>query len=303
MQTATVIEEAPDFYIRSDPQNSVVEAWTTWSLPYDRLTPIQQRYRLGLRSALKTLRAASGVRATYTSNNASPNVDVENVLFYNVGAAAFRQIATRRLRFERIHASPPAPPEPLTFQPRHYVRYQNQVADETVNAVPGVQLAYCPSVALAKMGDSRDKAKMARLWSTFKRGMVITSGATWSLGQPLTVALRISAPATWRPNLADIVKPLIDGFISALHHYEGNQLNDVVSRIAALLGCPLQDVHTLLLNDQHALLGPRAVPHLRGEGLQWSPADHLVVAGEIVRDVCADHIPVTVQGSLMSAER
>jgi hypothetical protein len=296
MQDPTMIEESSDFYVKSDPHGLLVEAWTAWHLPFMNLTSAQRRYRACLRNAIKHLGVAGGVRATYTSDKVTRNLDTENVLFYNVGAAPFRNVATRILRFDRIHASPPPSPRPLAFEPRHYVRYQGETRDNTFQYVDGAKLAYCLPVVLRGIGEIRDKTKLSRLWWLFKRAVVKAPGAAWSLDDPFAVQLHISAPAKCRLNLADIVKPLMDGFISALHHYEGGQLDDVADRIATLLKNPVQDVRSLLLDDRNALLGPRAVPHLYGDGLQWSPADHLLIAGEVLRDISADDQSVEIHG-------
>ena len=207
------------------------------------------------------------------------NLDTENVLFYNVGAAPFRNVATRILRFDRIRASPPASPSLLAFEPRHYVRYQRETRGNTFQYVEGPKLAHCLPVVLGSISEIRDKTKLPRLWWLFKRAVVKATGATWSPRDPFAVQLHISGPAKCRLNLADVVKPLMDGFISALHHYEGNQLDDVAGRISILLKHPIQYVRRFLLDDRNALLGPRAVPHLYGDGLQWSPADHHLIAG------------------------
>jgi hypothetical protein len=80
------------------------------------------------------------------------------------------------------------------------------------------------------------------------------------------------------------VKPLLDGFMSALHYYQGKQLDEVAMRLGSQLGEPMGVVRALLEQATAAVLGPRAVPHLRGSSLQWSPADDRIMAGEVVRE-------------------
>jgi hypothetical protein len=85
-------------------------------------------------------------------------------------------------------------------------------------------------------------------------------------------------------SLPALVKPLTDGFVSALHFYEGKQLDEVATRLGTQLGEPMAVVRALLEQATAAVLGPRAVPYLRGASLQWSPADDRIMAGEVVRE-------------------
>lgn len=298
MQKSIVIEEASEFCVQSDQSSSFVEAWTAWHLPFMNLTPTQRSYRACLRNAIENLAAADGVRATYASAKVTRNLDTENVLFYNVGAAPFRDVAKQTLRFERRYAAP-VPTRSLAFEPTHYVKYQTETRNSPFRYVEGEKFAECLPVVLSAPGEVR---KLPRLWSLFKRAIVKAPGASWSIDDRFAVQLHVSGPAKCRLNLADVVKPLMDGFISALHHYEGSQLDSVAVRVASLLDAPVQDVRNLLQDDRNALLGPRRVPHLYGDGLQWSPADHLLVAGQILRDISADDEPVEIRGSLFKAD-
>lgn len=103
-------------------------------------------------------------------------------------------------------------------------------------------------------------------------------------GRPFELKVVISAPASSRLLLVEVMKPLIDAFISALHCYEGRHVDAVVGRLCRTVVASPDRVRQLLLDSSKAVLGPRAVPHLRGEGLQWSPADdQLVRCGLILR--------------------
>jgi hypothetical protein len=91
-------------------------------------------------------------------------------------------------------------------------------------------------------------------------------------------------------NLTAVVKPLLDGFISALPHYEGTQHDTIATRLAVALSARCDDVQALLVDKSHAVLGAYPVSHLRGKGLQWSPADHQLVAAEITREVTSSDL-------------
>jgi hypothetical protein len=152
----------------------------------------------------------------------------------------------------------------------------------------GTELAHCRPIILINVRELHDQAKGARLWWAFKRAIEKTPGAILEPGDRFGVRLNLSAPAYWQQNLADVVKPLMDGFISVLHSYAGDHRDVVGERIAPLLREPVPQVRDLLLDDGNTPLGPRAVPYLRGKGLQWSPADDLLIVGEVCREISAE---------------
>jgi hypothetical protein len=267
-----------EYYVQHRPQERCVEAWSAWRLPFDGLKPPQVAYRAELRRALGCLKANGALRAIYTSPQpvAGSDPDLENVLFYNVGTSAFRDTAKLILRFERRFGPVPHPPVEQDFVPRHHVSYQ---VSDCIEAAPiGSKIAEA-SVICREAHELKD---LAGLWRAFKTAMTCP-GNTLHKG-PFALHLVISAREGQSFNLAEVVKPLADAFISALHAYEGRQLDAVVTRLSSRLECAPELVRDLLLQRRTAALGGRAVPHLRGAGLQWSPSDDLLVAGEVVRE-------------------
>jgi hypothetical protein len=205
-------------------------------------------------------------------------LDVENVLFYNVGTSAFRALTGRMLRFERIAGAPPVPPTKLDFDARHYVRYHPVLSNARSHDADARPVVAEARIALRDVGEMKN---LASLWRSFKVAMISGADRDSLIGKPFEIQLAIAAPAQCRPKLVEVMKPLIDAFISALHFYRGNQLDAVTSRLSQRLAAPPDLVRRLLLRSETAALGARAVPYLRGEGLQWSPADDLLVAGEL----------------------
>jgi hypothetical protein len=253
----------------------------------------QKRYRESLRGALRALRSADGILATYASCNVTRKFDTENILFYNVGASPFRHVARKSLAFERKYSVPP-PPVSLSFEAGHYVKYETRQREVDMSGKVAVPILRSGVVQLA---GPRDLRKLAVLWWSLKQAIERTSTESWCSEDPFAVHLHISAPAKVMLNLADIVKPLMDGFISALHQYEGKQLDEVAVRIASALDVSVDDVRMQLINDANAVLGPKSVPHLYRKGLQWSPADHLLMAGKVYREEAGDGGPVQIKAS------
>lgn len=274
-----------------------VDAWTRWALPFrDRCTPAHVEYRRALSKSLMLLEDRDLLHATHTSQANPKGTDLENLLFYNVGASAFRRLAKNAVQFERKEAPLPPSPIPLEFEPKHHVRYSVRSAAHSnfhhTAASPPVATsrAICP--AAKQMKD------LPGLWRSFKEAMVIAVPSIDLNGQPFSIQITVSGSARHNFNLTTIVKPITDAFISALHSYEGKQLEEIAKRISLYLSCPVEYVRQLLADRHSALLGPKAVPHLRGNGLQWSPADDRMMACEIMRRISPAEGAIEIGGSL-----
>src|SRR5262245_46133260 len=112
------------YYIQSDQLGSWIEAWSVWHLPFMHLSTDQRRYKFDLGKAVEKLTGQGVLRATYTSRDTRRSPDLENVLFYNVGPARFKNAAVDVLRFERRFDAPPEMPLSPGFEATHHVRYQ-----------------------------------------------------------------------------------------------------------------------------------------------------------------------------------
>ncbi len=276
-----------------------VETWTAWALPYDKHTPVQLQYRNELRAALMRLRAESLLHATHTSRHAPRGPDVENLLFYNLRTGAFRPLAQDALRFERRDAPPPEAPKPIDFEARHHVRYEVKTTREPPFHYTTADACVASSATVCKA--AKQIEDVAGLWRSFKMAMVGDAGSTRLDGNSFSIQLTLAAPARHGFDLTKVVKPLTDAFISALHCYRGDRLDEVASRFSLRLGCTPDAVRDLLLDTGCALLGPRAVPHPWRKNVQWSPADDGLIACEILRETSPEDSAIEVRGCLFSA--
>lgn len=58
---------------------------------------------------------------------------------------------------------------------------------------------------------------------------------------------------------------------------------EIASRPAGATGRPAGSIAQTLLDDGRAVLGiTDMLVHLRGTGMQWNPADHLYMAGQVL---------------------
>jgi hypothetical protein len=290
----------PSYFIHLDACRSSVDAWTAWALPFrDRRTLVHSQYCRELQEALACLKADGSLRATHTSQRESRAPDVENLLFYNVGVSAFRHLAQNALRFERKNAPPAEPSTGLGFQARHHVRYEVDGTGQSHSTYMASSACVASSSALCTA--AKQVKDVHCLWRAFKTAMICETAPPRLDSNSFSLHLTLSAPARHRLNLADIVKPLTDAFISALHCYQGERLDEVVSRISLRLACSPDTVRELLLDARSALLGPREVPYLRDKGVQWSPADDGLIACEILRETPPGDGSIEVRGRVFSA--
>jgi hypothetical protein len=212
------------------------------------------------------------LRATYTTV-AQRGPDLENLLFYNVGSPPFAKLGRDLIRFERVVERPPEPAEKLDAQLLHHVCYRIEQQSASFPSTAGISLAESKADIALKTVD--------RLWRAFKENLHVSDPRGLTIKR-FAVQLIVSAPAHCR--LDTKLKALFDAFLSALHSYSGGQLEQVVCRLAASLRESEGLVRDLLVCDpQHAILGPRSTPHLRGATLQWSPADDQLAAAEVIR--------------------
>ena len=62
--------------------------------------------------------------AAYTAADPHALINTENVLPYNAGLRCFAKHTRKGLAFERVFGTPPNPPAPGSWTPRHYHRYR-----------------------------------------------------------------------------------------------------------------------------------------------------------------------------------
>ncbi len=240
-----------------------------------------RQFRTELAAAVGHLAADpdQALHAIYTSPM-DGRFDVENVLLYNVGTAAFGRSAGSELVVEQRMWPIPAPPRPLEGAAHHYAYAiaQRAAAWRAWSVVR--QLVSSDSDEIGSMAEA---ARPASVWFAVRRGhtsIFSGTGDSSRIGLELTVEL----PPNAHPNLARLTKPLIDGTLTALHAHDDPAAVDLVSRrISARIGVPASDVRSLLSSNEAAILGSRRLVWPWRESVQWNPADDRCVAFRIQR--------------------
>jgi hypothetical protein len=284
-------ETTTEYHIETDPQGRFVKAWSSHHLRFTRTAATQDRFHDELGKAIERLNKSGVLDATYGFKEKVRNLDAENVLFYNVYPARFNKIEMDILRFKRKFDWIPECSIRLNFEAKHYVQYQVGPPKITSSLKIGHVIAHSEPVIC------RDITKAVHVWRSFKSAMVRDSDVTLSPDDEFDVQLIIRGSP--RRNLVGIVKPLLDGFISALH--DNNSSDDkVVDQVSNKLKTR-SDVTRKLLSDKNCAVfgaGHRCVPRMHGKFLQWSPADDNLRAGEIIWEPATVGSEVEVQGWL-----
>lgn len=272
-----------------------VELWSVRRLPFEPTGWLKQ-LRGELQNAIRLLpvRANDILHATYTSSE-DTFVDVENVLFYNVGTGCFASAASSGLRFERVFASAPKSPTTLGGSTLHHHRYETAPRSGAFDHWErGETLASwtVPSIPL------RPQPSAASVWLSMKmEGDIKTFGESTS-SEAFGMTVTIHHPTGNALNLPAVIKPVLDGVIAALHSHDGSALEDVSHRLAGKLATDSSTISRALMDIQGACLGQRTLVRPFQQFVQWNPADDRLVAADIVIDQNTKEQPWILSGEL-----
>jgi hypothetical protein len=240
-----------------------VAIWLNTRLPFEPKGEMREA-RDRLREALSALESASSetiLTAVYTSLDEG-FCDVENVLLYNVGSTAFAKSSQGGIRFERRIATPPQSPSGASFE------HQNRYSLAKICAESPNTSVYTREFDLVSLSSS---TKPHEVWWAFHEG---EGGDSESQIQgAFALEIRLVTPKQLG-NLASVIKPLLDGIISAMHS-ESNLDPVAAQRLAEKLGRPIESVVSRLQLPSAPILGPQDLLQVTSAGVKWNPADHL----------------------------
>ena len=261
--------------------SDAVELWSTVRLPYeprDWLLAMRNDLRLALRDLIPN--SGGRLYALYSATDNGEFADTENVLLYNVGSGALRPLMAHSVAFERGYRMPDPPPASGLVEgvALHYHRYSEARDDAFEFWRPGRQVAAFTGVPVDSV-----TGKPAPVWKAirdFATPPAQTSSAPTRFVLNLRVTdTRLSSPAN---SLVDIIKPTLDGIVSAYHTHEGTDGTVEAQRLEeAGLGARDQLRNQLLDRNWAALGGRRLLSAFGKAGVQWNPADDYCVAAHI----------------------
>lgn len=270
----------PDHYVLR-PAPGIVELWSTVRLPYQPRGWLLEM-RNDLCRELRDLSRTSGGRlhAVYSAADDGAFVDTENVLLYNVGNGALRPLMARSVTFERNYQVPQPPESGLAEgQTLHYQRYSEARDGAFQFWKRGKQLGAFFDIQVDSIDD-----KPAPVWKAV-RDFAAPPAETATAPTRFLIHVHITDTREDRPanSIVDIVKPTLDGIISAYHSHEGS---DGVVEAQRLEEAGLGTRGTLrdqLLDRRWAALGAtRLLRPVNATGrVKWYPADEFCIAAHI----------------------
>jgi hypothetical protein len=282
----------------------LVEAWSSQRLPLEP-EGWKKQMRDEVRQALRGLQSASdsNMAVLYISPT-SAHCDVENIVFYNIGAGSFSHLGLWAIRLERVFSEPPTPPTNTIQGAQHYVSYALTEKHLFTYWDP-----ISPRIAIwnnLPCGESCHSLKVSSVWYRLKSAICEDKVLLLSLPKAgeVNIGLRIiiHAPRGANLNLTSVIKPLFDGVMSAFSaHEDGADL--VADRLAGILGLKETEVIRLLKSNAMAALGPRKLIWPRAHGVQWNPNDDLLVAGELSLAISDSETQWALSGELFYVKR
>jgi hypothetical protein len=272
-----------NYYAKSPANNNnIVELWSLKRLPFEPKGWLYDM-RESLRTSIGQLVVTNNsiLAATYTSS-IEELCDVENILLYNVGTGIFKSTCQNGFILERSFASPILPASDSASYP-HYQRYEIVPSQYQPRHWPkhGV-LASWDNIVLPKLSSS---IKPHTFWHLLKNNPVSVFSDEIYEGY-FGIELDLSIPSNHTFNPAAIIKPLLDGIISAFHSYQGNNLDEVSRRLALNLAVKSDYVSARLQDTRFAILGSRCLLHPFQNNVQWNPADDKCV---VIKLLCTQH--------------
>jgi hypothetical protein len=260
--------------INSDLENRCVEMRSSFRLPFEpKRIPLEARSRL--RQLLSQLNANPGeiLEARFITTR-HEFVDLENVLLYNVGNAAFSASSRSGLRFVRDVAAPLAALDGTSDW-----NYCHEYCVKPAASIVAGREKLCAELefTLPKIGSA---TKWYNYWWAMKHGSC-EKFAEHLPTSPFSLRIEISGPPL-KTYLAAITKPLFDGVISAFHF--DPDINDdavVCKLLAQKLKVAADEVGRQLRNDQDHTLGPRQLVRPYRQFVKCNPADDECLDGEL----------------------
>ena len=243
-----------------------VEIWSSTRLPFEPKGEMLQ-LRTEIRAAVRQVVVADGqlLRAIYQSGQTDV-VDLDNVLFDNVGYAAFAECGARGLVFERSFGA--LQPAPTGSRYSHYSKYEaaptSGQAGRNRRAVLRFAAATLPSLG--------DLSNVWELWSAVRRGDVeiLEKGTRLPNSFGVDVVIEGGRRAA---HPVRVLKYVLDGVIAGFHSHDGSAMDAVLAPVAASCHLGLAETRRLLLDSSVDVLGTRRLVWVRGDGVQINPAD------------------------------
>lgn len=217
-------------------------------------------------------------------------------VFWAQLSGAFTKICGNKLLFKRLFRQPPESPTGQRYP--HYMKYSLIEHTDCVtefshdNRIVSWQDAQFEPICLA--------TKPFNIWLAMKGASIQVHKHT--IPNKYGLHLALETPPFKPPNLAGIIKLIIDGAVSAFHSHDGSDLEELVKRLGSDRSDSPHSVSNLLMDNSFAVLGPRRLLWKRAAGVQWNPADDNCVSCLFTRQDVQGRQQWKLSGELFAIE-
>ncbi len=261
-----------------------VRLWSQTYLPFERHRPAELSARDELRRRVAQLEARPGqvLDAVYAGPRPA-NMDVENLLLYNIdsGGRSMAAATAHGVRFE--HLADHAPVSPTGWASACFYEYRLAPVDGTWRTWTEQRpLARFTDISLGRF---RAHKRLEQVWYAIRTSATVETSSHARTPLAFAVRLRVTPPTGTRTQARpELVKGLLDGVIAGLQtHHDISTLPLVAERVAATLSVDAREVESLLTRSAASPLGnPGRLVFLRGPAVQWNPSDHRCVAAQVL---------------------
>ncbi|MEP0824279.1 MAG: hypothetical protein HRF40_02220 [Nitrososphaera sp.] len=222
-------------------------------------------------------------------------MDVENVLFYNVGPQYFSKLYPSVIIFERRFAHPPAPPDGQPTKYHHFHHYSIETGD-----VNRSFSHWRPTRTLARFtfplgNHALNAIRLEHVWYGLKNGQIqIVDRPTPGELRSNRFGLRLFVKSIKevKADLPQLTKILIDGVVCAFQKDES--VDDSIAKVISVrVNQDISKIQELLKRDYDGILGSDRLVHAWGNSIQWNPKDDGLVAAKLVSSEGSDALQVS----------
>jgi len=267
--------------------NKNVTGYSNFRLPFEPKN-ISLSYREQLKKNIRTLQLENNeiLRARYTTNVVD-FFDIENILFYNVGASSFKNICRHGIIMEFENKKNLAYPDL-----NHKVEYQivNKRQKLLVESEQRISNFDFQIPAL------NTKNRVSDYWFSMHSGTISLNHHNQNSISNFGLYIELETSKI-NFNIVGIMKSLVDGIISG-YHIENNSDTIAEERISNMLDIEKKIITTLLLNADYGVLGKRNLVSSYRNSVKWNPADDKCIELIIIPKINSSIKNVRIKGFL-----
>lgn len=224
---------------------------------------IEKEFRNSLRRELTKLELSKDeILLAIFKNVKQDFFDVENILFYNIGTSSFKETSSNGIIFEypdKILQSSEGLNNEYIYRIINEEEYHSSFVDEKVCDFEFV------------MDNIDANMKPHNYWYAFHRGMVKCYTNINNKTDYFGIDMQIHTPKSFY-NLTSLIKPMLDGIISALH-YELRFDMTGIERLSEKLNLRVNETIELLERRSYSILEGRRLLAKYRNGIKWNPED------------------------------